>query len=126
MLTLIYCITSKTKILKQKESRPIIVPASPKTNLELTILAPPKRQKKKQTLKCNRIRRKFAESLTSGGVLKRMKIETEARALKPTNKNKTRKTQNKDESSSGSEVSLNFDGDLDMDPFLEEKKSRRN
>lgn len=98
------------------------VPVSPKKSLELAILFALKRQEKiPEVQKRNRVRRKFAENLTSAEVLERMRAEHSTKNLKKTNKNLPKRHKKKIESSSESEASLqlNDDSDLDASEFEE-------
>lgn len=92
------------------------VPLSPKKVLELSLLHALKRQEKTvEPQKRNRVRRKFAESLTSAEVLERMRLENSTRLLKKSRKNSLKKLKKKVESSSESESSLQLDDDSDLD-----------
>ncbi|KAJ8927399.1 hypothetical protein NQ314_020178 [Rhamnusium bicolor] len=72
-------------------------------------------KKKPETQKRNRVRRKFAESLTSAEVLRRMRLESNAKTSRKTKKNIPKRQKIVVKSSSDSDGSLQINDDSDLD-----------
>lgn len=96
---------------------------SPKKSLELSILSALKRKDKTtETPKRNRVRRKFAESLTSAEILQRMREENNRKTEKKTKNNNTRKKEVESSSDEGdASLELNDNSDLEVTDMIEEE-----